>query len=81
MRSLRPRKGEVMSDHPETPLEQMAHLATEMTEAALAGQAAGLKLLQAEMEALAQLLPGGSPVPHQPKPDTETEADFDNMPV
>lgn len=70
-----------MSHKSETSLEQMAHLAGEMTEAALAGQAAGLRLLQAEMQALAQMMPGGAAVQHVAKPDTEIEADFDNMPV
>lgn len=69
-----------MSTHNETPLEQMAHLAGEMTEVAIAGQAASLRLLQAEMQALAALVPGVAPqVPSQT--DTEIEADFDNMPV
>lgn len=66
----------------ETPLEQMAHLAGELTEAAVAGQAAGLRLLAAEMQALGQLIPGlGGPGGDHPARDAEIEADFDNMPV
>ena len=69
-----------MTEHQETTLDQMAHLAGEMTEVAMAGQAAGLRLLQAEMQALAALVPGLSG--HSPsQTDTEIEADFDNMPV
>lgn len=66
----------------ETPLDKMAHLAEEMTEAAVAGQAAGLRLLAAEMEALASLMPGRGGAAHHHAPDqAEIEADFDNMPV
>lgn len=64
----------------ETAMEQMAHLAGEMTEAAVAGQAAGLRLLAAEMQALTQLMPGFPGADHGPT-DAEIEADFDNMPV
>lgn len=69
-----------MNTKDETPLGQMAHLAEEMTEVALAGQAAGLRLLQAEMQALMTLVPGmgqGEATTDQ----AEIEADFDNMPV
>lgn len=66
----------------ETTLDHMAHLAEEMTEVALAGQAVGLRLLAAEMEALAHLMPGSSEaVLPSPATDAEIEADFDNMPV
>ncbi|WGV16822.1 hypothetical protein [Fuscovulum ytuae] len=58
-------------------------------EAAAAGQALTLALLRAEMEAIAQLMPG---VPADPIPDAEEEAtrradearieeDHDNLPV
>jgi hypothetical protein len=66
----------------ETTLDHMAHLAGEMTEVALAGQAVGLRLLAAEMEALAHLMPGSSDTNLAPSAtDAEIEADFDNMPV
>lgn len=77
----------------ESPAAQMAHLMGEMTEAALAGQAAGLKLLAAEMQALSHMLPtmaGGTEAaapageaatkPEGPT-DAEIEAGFDNMPI
>lgn len=72
-----------MSDHKTTAMEGMAHLAGEMTEAALAGQAAGLRVLMAEMQALAQLIPAaaGLSASHVPQSQAEIEADFDNMPV
>ncbi len=61
-------------------LDQMAHLAGEMTDVVIAGQSAGLRLLAAEMQALAAMLPGmAEPAPAQT--DAEIEADFDNMPV
>lgn len=71
-----------MTDH-ETPIEKMAHLAGEMTEAALAGQAMGLQVLAAEMQALAQIMPVASAfaAPHHSPSQAEVEADFDNMPV
>lgn len=66
----------------ETTLDHMAHLAGEMTEVALAGQAVGLRLLAAEMEALVHLMPGASDASLLPSAtDAEIEADFDNMPV
>ena len=71
----------------DTALDQMAHLAGEMTEVAMAGQAAGLRLLAAEMQALAHMMPGalvgaGIAAPKtDAETDAETEADFDNMPV
>jgi hypothetical protein len=44
--------------------------------------ALGLKLLQAEMEALARMIPGLAPLPEMVlRCDAEIEADFDNMPV
>jgi hypothetical protein len=67
-------------DHKDGMLGEMAHLAVEVTEVAVAGQAAGLRLLAAEMQALAHLMPGMAGVPHA-MTDAEIEADFDNMPV
>ena len=65
-----------------TGLHAMAHLAGEMTEAAMMGQASGLRLLFAEMQALTQVLPGRSTAEADLRAaDTEIEADFDNMPV
>lgn len=64
----------------DNPLEQMAHLAGELTEVAIAGQAVGLRLLAAEMQALAHLMPG-TVAPGQLASEAEIEADFDNMPV
>lgn len=69
-----------MNTHHDSALGQMAHLAGEMTEMAVAGQAAGLRLLAAEMQALASMMPGlaaPSALPSGP----EVEAEFDNMPV
>lgn len=63
-----------------TGLEEMAKVAGEVTAATLAGQAAGLGLLLAEMQALAQMMPG-APVPLAERDQAEVEADFDNMPV
>lgn len=67
-------------DHKDSMLGDMAHLAGEMTEVAVAGQAAGLRLLAAEMQALAHLMPGLAGAQHVAS-DAEIEADFDNMPV
>ena len=71
-------------DHKDGMLGEMAHLAGEVTEVAVAaqaaGQAAGLRLLAAEMQALAHLMPGMAGVAHAPT-DAEIEAYFDNMPV
>jgi hypothetical protein len=57
----------------------------EMTEVALAGQAVGLKILAAEMEALSHVIPGLVGAEPQAvvegRTDAEIEADFDNMPV
>lgn len=69
-----------MNTHPETAVGQMAHLAGEMTEVAVAGQAAGLRLLAAELQALAHLMPGLATPSRMPS-EQEIEADFDNMPV
>ena len=51
-----------------------------VTEMAVETQAAGLRLLEAELRALVQIVPGtqgDGPVPSQ----AEVEAGFDNMPV
>ncbi|TXI04518.1 MAG: hypothetical protein E6Q73_03045 [Pseudorhodobacter sp.] len=68
-------------DKTESPIEQMAHLMGEVTEVAVAGQAAGLRLLAAEMQALSQMMPGLGGTAGQDATDAEIEADFDNMPV
>ncbi len=73
-----------MNSHSDSALGQMAHLGGEMTELAVAGQAAGLRLLAAEMQALASLMPGlaaPSALPSALPSDPEVEAEFDNMPV
>ena len=74
-----------------TPIAAMARMAGQMTAAAAAGQAVGLNVLLAEMQALAGVMPGVMtlPDPAQAAPDeaeerrqqAETEANFDNMPV
>ncbi|MBE0555143.1 MAG: hypothetical protein IH625_15785 [Rhodobacteraceae bacterium] len=74
-----------------TPIAAMARMAGQMTAAAAAGQAVGLNVLLAEMQALAGVMPGVMtlPDPAQGAPDeaeerrqqAETEANFDNMPV
>lgn len=61
-------------------LDQMAKVAGEVTAAAIAGQAAGLGLLLAELQALAQMMPG-SPAPIAGRDQATVEAGFDNMPV
>lgn len=67
--------------HAATPIEHMAHFAGELSDAAALGQAAGLQVLLAEMQALALLMP----TPTEPRPatmtDSQIEAEFDNMPV
>ena len=68
-------------DKTESPIEQMAHLMGEVTEVSIAGQAAGLRLLAAEMQALSQMMPGLGTGTAHPATDAEIEADFDNMPV
>jgi hypothetical protein len=52
----------------------------EIIESGLQLQTEGLTLLLAEMQALAGMISAAA-VPHEPKSDAETEADFDNMPV
>lgn len=65
----------------ETPAEQMAELAAEMTDVMVAGQTAGLRILAAEMQALTQLMPGLAHPAGEGPTDAEIEAEFDNMPV
>lgn len=60
------------------------HLVEEMVEVAAANQAAGLKVLQAEIEALSHLMPGTGHKKTEAErnaEDLKIEADFDNMPV
>ena len=52
----------------------------EVLEAGIELQAAGLKLLLAEMHALATLMPPGKPA-GAAETDASIEAGFDNMPV
>ena len=64
----------------------MADLATEMVEAAMAGQMAGLQVLLGEMQALAGVLPGLSAAAEpdlaaQKAAEAAVEMSFDNMPV
>lgn len=63
----------------------LAHLAGEFVEAAVAAQNIGLALLQAEMQALTQVLPGTAAPAHSEaelaRAEAQVEADFDNMPV
>ncbi|MBD1202529.1 MAG: hypothetical protein O9292_06830 [Rhodobacteraceae bacterium] len=70
---------------------RIAGLMGEAVEAAAAGQALTLALLQAEMEAITQLMPGLAPAqPAETEAEAEArqraeeariETDFDNMPV
>ena len=67
---------------PKTLIEQEADL----LETGLALQQEGLRLLLAEMSALATLMPGaGNAAPADPdaeaRTDAEVEASFDNMPI
>ncbi|OHC58738.1 MAG: hypothetical protein A3D16_17125 [Rhodobacterales bacterium RIFCSPHIGHO2_02_FULL_62_130] len=66
-----------------TQTNSLAHLAQDMTAAAIAGQAVGLTVLLVEMQALSKLIPGAAE--HDPaetlRHEAEVEADFDNMPV
>jgi hypothetical protein len=58
--------------------EDLLKLEGEVVKAGLAMQQSSLELLQAEIKALAAILPG-QPAPE--RSDAEVEADFDNMPV
>ena len=65
--------------HPPKDLNDLAQLATETF---LAAQAETLRLLDAEMHALALIMPGAHHPAAQPQQtDTEIEQGFDNMPV
>lgn len=65
-----------------TRIDTMAHLAGEISEAVMMGQASGLRLLLAEMQALTQVMPGRALTEAERlATDAEVEADFDNMPV
>lgn len=58
--------------------EEITRIATELT---VATQTAALRLLEAEMQALAQMMPG-APNAAQPLPtEDEVEQGFENMPV
>lgn len=63
----------------------MAHLAGEVVEVTLAGQAAGMRLLLAEMQALQRVMPGAGGQLFDPAVAqvlaAEGEAAYDNMPV
>lgn len=71
---------DVRTPHPPTPIDQMAQMMGGMTEIAVAGQAAGLEVLAAEMRGLTQLMPGVAAAAGRAS-DAEVEAMFDNMPV
>ena len=67
-----------MSKSP-TDLTDLAQIATEMV---VETQAATLRLLEFEMQALAQMMPGAEPHGSQPLPtDEDIEQGFENMPV
>ncbi|HSF65184.1 MAG TPA: hypothetical protein VLA78_12395 [Paracoccaceae bacterium] len=57
--------------------EETGALAERMAEGQQAAAEVGLRVLLAEMQALAAVLPAA----HPPRSDAEIEADFDNMPV
>jgi hypothetical protein len=67
----------IVTDLNATLLQDEADLIT----AGVALQTEGLKLLLAEMQALAALLPHGLPGPTAPETSAEIEEGFDNMPV
>lgn len=79
------------TDEDKAALPRMAGLMGEAVEAAAAGQALTLALLQAELEAITQLMPGlGPAAPAETEAEAEArqreeeariETDFDNMPV
>lgn len=55
-------------------------LVQQVTDAVMTAQAAGVQVLEAEMKALAMMMPGAAPAGDLPS-DAEVEAGFDNMPV
>lgn len=65
----------------DTPIEQMAQIASEVTGVMVAGQTVGLQILAAEMQALTQLMPGMTQSAGDAPSDAEIESDFDNMPI
>ena len=70
-----------MTTNKTDPIDQMTQLVDEMTHVVVAGQAAGLEILAAEMQALTHLMPGLAAAPGTGPSDAEIEAEFDNMPV
>ena len=58
--------------------EDLIRTESELMDSGLELQSQCLKLLLAEMQALALLVPAVGPTPAN---DSETEAEFDNMPV
>jgi hypothetical protein len=64
----------------EKPSPDPIHQEAELIESGLKLQSQGLDLLLAEMQALAGVI-SAVVLPTEPKSDSETEADFDNMPV
>lgn len=62
----------------------LSHMVEEIVDATMAGQAAALQMLQAEMQALTSVMPGAVH-PHSAEEladiDRQVEQDFDNMPV
>ena len=59
--------------------QDLTRIATELT---VVTQTATLRLLEAEMRALAHMLPGAGRTAQQPLPtDEEVEQGFENMPV
>jgi len=64
------------------PPSDLTELAQAATEIVMATQTATLQVLGAEMQALAQMLPGADHSAEQPLPtDEEVETGFENLPV
>lgn len=64
---------------PTSDLTDLAQIAADMV---VATQAASMRLLEAEMQAMAQMIPGAEPKDGQTLPtDDEVEEGFENMPV
>jgi hypothetical protein len=64
----------------DTSSDDLIRQEADLIESGLKLQSQCLKLLLAEMQALAKVIPATTQVA-APKSDSETEADFDNMPV
>jgi hypothetical protein len=64
----------------DTSPDELIRQEADLIESGLTLQAQCLNLLLAEMQALARVIPVVAAVPAA-KSDSETEADFDNMPV